>query len=220
MENQIESSSIETLTFLPKDFFNKEVNEKFIKFVMESILQDGKWVKGDANKNEPDYLYNGIPLEFTLASDKCTRKKKENFITKIKTAHYSSENVEKDAIEYIEEQIKDKATKQYSLDNVHLCILCLLDRFDWISDIYGSCTHFLMDPKREEYFKEIKKKYIDTQKFSNIFIIFPDIFITWWVWDVKSNKRYPIPITDAMIESKKYPYIIEKNLYYKLVDKG
>lgn len=70
MENQIESSSIETLTFLPKDFFNKEVNEKFIKFVMESILQDGKWVKGDANKNEPDYLYNGIPLEFTLAYSK------------------------------------------------------------------------------------------------------------------------------------------------------
>ena len=27
-------------------------------------------------------------------------------------------------------------------------------------------------------------------------------------------------MANAMIESKKYPYIIEKNLYYKLVDKG
>ena len=48
----------------------------------------------------------------------------------MKIGNYTSENVEKAAFYYIEEQIKDKTTKDYSLENVHLGILCLLDRFD------------------------------------------------------------------------------------------
>ena len=99
------------------------------------------------------------------------RYDKDNFIKKMKDGEYTSENVEKDAFCYIEEQIKDKTTKEYSLENVHLCILCLLDRFNWVSDEYGSWTHFITDYQRELFFKYIKESYIDSKSFNNIFLI-------------------------------------------------
>ena len=71
MNQEIKAPEFEILSFFPQNFFNKEVNEEFIKLVMSSIFSNGKWIKGEANKKEPDYIYNGIPFEFTLASDKC-----------------------------------------------------------------------------------------------------------------------------------------------------
>ena len=220
MNQEIKAPEYEVLTFLPQDFFNKNVNEEFIKLVMSSIFSEGEWVKGIANNKEPDYLYNSIPFEFTLASDKCNNKNKDNFIKKMKDGEYTSENVEKDAFCYIEEQIKDKTTKEYSLENVHLCILCLLDRFNWVSDEYGSWTHFITDYQRELFFKYIKESYIDTKTFNNIFLIFPDIFANWWVWDVKSNTKAKLQVEPFMMEAMKYPYYIEKRLYTQLVQTG
>lgn len=219
MDKEIKAPEFEFLSFLPQNFFNKNVNEKFIKLVMKSIF-NGEWKKGCEEKNEPDFICNGVPFEFTLASDKCNRKNKNNFIRRMKIGQYTSEDVEKDAFFYIEEQIKDKTTKKYSLKNVHLCVLCLLDRFDWISDEYGSYTHFLMDYQRENFFKHIKETYIETKKFSNIFLIFPDMTSYWWVWDVLSDKKVSLFVTPKMIESKNYPYWIEKNLYLNLVRDG
>lgn len=220
MNQEIKAPEFEVLSFLPKDFFNKKVNEEFIKLVMKSIFSDGEWLKGNENKQEPDYIYNGIPFEFTLASDKCSNKNKDNFIKRMKIGNYTSENVEKDAFYYIEEQIKDKKTKKYSLKNIHLCILCLLDRFDWVSDEYGSLTHFITDYQRECFFKYIKETYIDTKRFNNIFLIFPDIFANWWVWDVKSNKKAKLQVEPFMMEAMKYPYFIEKRLYTQFVENG
>lgn len=220
MSKEIKALEFEVLSFLPQDFFNKNVNEEFIKLVMSSIFSDGEWIKGDVNKKEPDYIYNGIPFEFTLASDKCNNKNKDNFIKRIKDGEYTSENVEKDAFYYIEEQIKDKITKEYSLENVHLCILCLLDRFNWVSDEYGSWTHFITDYQRELFFKYIKESYIDSKSFNNIFLIFPDIVANWWVWDVKSDKKVSLRVEPFMMESEKYPYFIEKRLYTQLVQAG
>lgn len=220
MNQEIKAPEYEVLTFLPQDFFNKNVNEEFIKLVMSSIFSEGEWVKGIANNKEPDYLYNSIPFEFTLASDKCNNKNKDNFIKKMKDGEYASENVEKDAFYYIEEQIKDKTTKEYSLENVHLCILCLLDRFNWVSDEYGSWTHFITGYQRELFFKYIKESYIDTKTFNNIFLIFPDIFANWWVWDVKSNTKAKLQVEPFMMEAMKYPYFIKKQLYINLVRDG
>ena len=218
MNNKLIAPEFEVLTSMPKDFFNKNVNEKFIKLVMESIFTDGEWIKGNANNEEPDYFFNNIPFEFTLASDKCTNSNKNNFINKVRKGQYTSENVEKDAIYYINEQIKNKAEKKYSVENVHLCILCMLDRFDWISDMYGSCTHFLTGFSREQYFEKIKNNYIDSNRFRNIFILFPDTIANWWVWDIRSNKKVNLQVTPAMMESQKYPYFIDKRLYLKLVE--
>lgn len=220
MTKKLRPPEFEVLSFLPKDFFKKEVNEEFILLVMKSILGVDKWEKGNPNKNEPDYLFNGHPFEFTLASDKCKNKKKDNFINKLRTVSYTSENVEDDIIYYIEQQIADKAKKQYSTPNINLCVLCLVERFDWISDEYGSCTHFLIDYKREQFFMNIKAKYIDTKLFNDIFLIFPDMSATWWIWSISSNKKVSLQVTPQMIESEKYPYFIEKRLCQQLVKEG
>ncbi len=78
MKQKIKAPEFEVLSFLPKDFFNKDINEEFIKLVMSSIFSEGEWLKGNANRKEPDYIYNGIPFEFTLASDKCNNKNRGN----------------------------------------------------------------------------------------------------------------------------------------------
>ena len=40
---------------------------------MKSVLGNGIWQKGNPELKEPDYIFNNIPLEFTLASDKCNK---------------------------------------------------------------------------------------------------------------------------------------------------
>ncbi len=220
MNDEIKPPVFEVLSFLPKDFFKKEVNEEFTLLVMKSVLGVDKWEKGNPNKNEPDYLFNGYPFEFTLASDKCKNRKKDNFINRLRTVSYTSENVEDDIICYIEQQIEDKAKKQYSTPSVNLCVLCLVERFDWISDEYGSYTHFMIDHKREQFFNKIKAKYIDAKRFNDIFLIFPDMTATWWLWSVSSNEKFSLQVTPQMIEREKYPYFIEKRLCQQLVKEG
>lgn len=220
MKSELTPPTFEVLSFLPKNFFSKDVNEEFIKLIMKSVLGDGSWQKGRAELKEPDYIFNNIPIEFTLASDKCKKNNKNNFINKLKTVSYITNDTENDLIQYIQQQIESKSRKQYSLPNVHLCILCLIEKFDWISDQYGSYTHFITDYKRESFFKDIKSKYIDTNIFSNIFIIFPDMTATWWVWDILSDNKTSLQVTPYMIESKCYPYFIEKRLYEKFVNDG
>ena len=46
MKSKLIPPTFDVLSFLPKNFFNKDVNEKFIKLVMESVLGDGNWQKG------------------------------------------------------------------------------------------------------------------------------------------------------------------------------
>lgn len=218
--NQLKPPIFNVLSFLPKNFFNKKNNEDFIHLVMKRIFGEGEWKSGDPDKQEPDYIFNNVPFEFTLASDKCKNNKKDNFINRLRTFTYTTNSTEDDAIAYIEHQIKEKSRKQYSLKNVHLCILCLIEQFDWISDEHGSCTHHLIDYKREQFFNRIKVKYIDTKIFSNIFVIFPDMAASWWVWDVLSDSKVTLLVNSEMIESGKYPFYIDERLYKQLVQEG
>lgn len=208
-----EPPSYEIYQYIPRNFFNKNFNETFIKLIMEQCFQAGKWIKGNPNLFEPDYFYNGSPFEFTIASD---RNKKSNFIIRLKTANYHTDNVEKDAFGYIEHQIKVKASKKYCVKNVHLCILCLIDRFEWVSDKYGSCTHFITDVQREKFFNKIRNNYIKTNIFKNIFIIFPDITASWWVWDVSSDHKVKLQLLDFQLKSKKYPFVVLKEPFEKV----
>lgn len=194
----------DVIEFLPHNFFSKEKNEPFIKEIMSVVLKDTVWIPGNPDIFEPDYFCDGIPFEFTLASDS---KRKNNFIQRVQRGTYSSEDVEKEAIAYIRERIADKAAKKYSVSNVHLCVLCLLDMFNWVSDEYGSITHTLTDWRRKQFFDEIKSDYIDTGIFNNIFIIFPDVCAKWWVWDLRSNHKASIQLSDSEINSGKYPYV-------------
>lgn len=205
------SFEIEACFYVPDHFYNKEVNESFIKFVMGQALSSKSedWMKGDPDKFEPDYFYRGSPFEFTLASD---RKKKKNMIQRFMSHEYTSNNLEADVMQYISASIQAKAPKTYSVDNVHLCVLCILEMFDWVSDEYGSVTQFLFDDVRHKFFEDLRNTYIDTGKFANIFLIFPDLPAKWWVWDIKSNIKKSVQLTDSMIREKKYPFVFPQAL--------
>ena len=194
--------------YFPKDFFRNSVNEPFIQEIMSTVLERDNWRAGKPELFEPDYFCNNVPFEFTLASNS---KKKNNFIQRIQTGMYSTDDAENDVISYILERIADKATRHYSVPGVHLCVLCILDLFDWVSDEYGSVTHDLVDWRRKALFKKIKEEYINTKKFANVFLIFPDFCARWWVWDVLSDAKQLVQLSDEQIKSGRYPYCIIEN---------
>jgi hypothetical protein len=202
------------VSFFPRNFFNKEINEPFIRDVMADVLNIANWKQGNPNAFEPDYFGDGVPFEFTIASDS---KKKNNFIQRISRGKYASENIENDVTGYIRERIKDKATKKYSVDGVHLCVLCLLDMFLWVSDEYGSVTHCLTDYNRIQFFQEMRSEYIKNGVFNNIFIIFPDMCGKWWVFDVLTDRKSAVVLTTNDIKSNKYPFVIEEKIYKEYI---
>lgn len=200
--------------YFPEKFFHKSVNEPFVRQIMSTVLQRENWVRGDADLLQPDYFCDGIPFEFTIASDK---KKKNNFIQKYRAGQYTSEDVQTDIFSFIEAALRSKAQKNYSVPNVHLCILCLIDGTPWVLDEYGSVTYYLFDGKREEFFSEIKCRYINSKIFNNIFLIFPDMSAKWWVWDVLTNNRSSVQLSPQHLISKKVPFIIEQNIYDEII---
>ena len=186
------ASSYKIVSFFPENFFSKEVNEPFIKDILEESLDIHEWRQGNPNVFEPDYFADNILFEFTLASDS---KKKNNFIQKMMQGTYESVNIESDVFAYIEERIADKATRKYSVGGICLCVLCLLDLFNWVSDEYGSVFHVLTDYPRKQFFEMIKRKYINTGIFNNIYIAIPDMCGKWWTFDVLMDIKVPIVIT-------------------------
>lgn len=206
----------EIKVYFPPDFLNKTKNELFIQKIMSMVFPGTTWIPGNPDKFEPDYFCDGIPFEFTIASDhkeknykKKFSKEKYNFIEQVRHHIYSTENVDEDFFRYIRERIADKAMKKYSVHNVHLCVLCLLDLTDWVLDKYGS-THGLADWPRQEFFEEIRTTYITAGIFSNIFILFPDMFAKWWIWDVSTDRKSSIQFDDSVLKSGEYPYCILK----------
>lgn len=197
----------------PEKFLSKEVNEPFIQKIMGLALERKNWVQGDATKFEPDYFCDGVPFEFTIASD---RKRKGNFIQRFHGGQYTSDDVEKDVFQYINESVHRKMEKNYSVPNVHLCVLCLLDMTSWVLDKYGSITHALTDGPRKQFFAQLRNDCIDTHVFNNIFIIFPDMDAKWWVWDVLTGHRVSIRLSDADILSRNYPYIVDRETFDKI----
>ena len=185
----------------------------FIKLIMGQVIGQSEWFSGNPTANEPDYFCNGIPLEFTLASD---RKKKGNYIQRVMQHRYSTEDAEGDISKYILASVDQKITKNYSVPNVHLCILCCMDLTNWVLDEYGSVTHCLLDYRRQSLFRKVNDKCIKSGKFNNVFIIFPDLTAKWWVWDVSTNKKASIQLSCEDILSKKYPYVIPLQTFNKI----
>jgi hypothetical protein len=132
---------------------------------------------------------------------------------------YASEDVESDMFEYISTALEKKADKKYSLPNTHLSILCIEELTSWVFEEYDSFAAFVVYDRREEYFEEIKDKYIESSVFKNIFIIFPDIFAKWWVWDVKTNNKVSIRLSENDILSKEVPFVLEKDIYDQITEK-
>ena len=208
----INSLEFEVIGYFPKDFVNKKVNEPFIKQIMSVVLRRKNWERGDPVKHDPDYFCDKCGFEFTLASDD---SKKDNLIQKLKFSSFSSEDIEKDAIDFIRNSIGKKAEKGYSVKNVHLCVLCLLDLFDWVSDEYGSYTQALTEDRKTKFFAELTERYIKTKVFNNIFIIAPDLYARWWVFDILTGEKCSVQVN---IKKKNWPYLILKKEYDKIMN--
>ena len=212
--NILEPPSVIVSTFLPDNFLHKSVNEPFVQKVLATVLGESEWTSGNAEKFEPDYFCGGIPFEFTIASN---RKKKGNYIQKFYSGEYTTEDVEQDIFQYIRESVQSKIEKQYSVANVHLCVLCLMDLTHWVLDEYGSVTQCLFDHTREKFFAWIKEQCIDTKKFNNVFVVFPDMAAKWWVWDVLTNHRACVCLSPEELLSKRYPFWLNKEAYDSLI---
>lgn len=213
--NTPELLGVSMTAFLPANFFSKSVNEPFIQQIMRIALGHENWLPGNADNFEPDYFCDGVPFEFTIASD---RKKKGNYIQKLRSGTYTSEDMEQDVIQYIRESIQQKLGKKYSVSNVHLCVLCLIDLTYWVSDEYGSETHDLLDHTRTSFFEWIKERCIDTEQFSNVFVIFPDAAAKWWVWDVKTGHKASVQLSAESILSQKVPFWLTREVYEDLIN--
>lgn len=213
MDTEGRGVAIETVTFYPENFFHKTKNEPFIQMLMQAALPNTHWQKGDPNKLETDYFCNKTPFEFTIASN---RNAKQTFVAQLISNKYTTDNLENDVFSFIQESIVAKSLKKYSVTDIHLCILCLLDMFSWVANEYGSYTHCIFDCQREQFFNKIKKDFISTKTFNNIFILFPDIAAKWWVWDVLSNRKTYYQLTDDMIKSGEYPYTMLKDMYDRM----
>lgn len=210
---KLEAPECAMVAFLPENFLHKSVNEPFIQEIMSTVLSRTEWKPGNPDRFEPDYFCDGVPFEFTIASD---RKKKKNYIQRFRSATYESEDIEDDIIQYIQASVQQKLSKQYAVPNVHLCVLCLMDLTDWVLDEYGSITHYLTDHIREEFFLWIKQQCIDTGKFNNVFVIFPDMFAKWWVWDVSTDHKANIKLSKQDLMSFRYPFWMMKKDFERL----
>ena len=70
--------------FFPKDFFKKEINEKFQLFLLNNCIGpfvDEEITRGNADLKQPDLILRDIPVELTLAS---TEEETTTYIKDIK----------------------------------------------------------------------------------------------------------------------------------------
>ena len=169
---------------IEKDFFTKERNEELIECVMKQFFE-GTWIKGDPNKKEPDRYCGDIPFEFTLAS---TRNKKGNLFRNLKELKPNERWTSKiSVLEEIEKSIKSKASKTYSVDNVHLCVLTIKIFDNWFCENQSVFRELFQNENSncKNTFIKWKKDYIDNKKFGNIFIICQTSDNRWWIINLK-----------------------------------
>ena len=209
---QIEKNKLfsNTIIYLPKNFYNKKVNELIIKNFMSFVLDDGKWSEGDPKKFEPDYFFNKKPYEFTLVSDK---NKSDTFIFKFKTGRFTSEDLLMNNFDYINDRLEEKSKKQYSVRNVNICLLTIIQGLDFFLDGYGSVSSIILSSPIDNLIENIYLKYIKTNQFANIYLIFPLLTSQWEIYDFK--KRMIVEKTQPFVFSKTMPYLIDDDLEKK-----
>lgn len=67
------------------------------------------------------------------------------------------------------------------------------------------------------FFEWIKLQCIDSKKFNNVFVVFPDMFATWWIWDVLTDHKANIRLSEADILSGQYPFWLNQQSYEELM---
>ena len=54
-------------------------------------------------------------------------------------------------------------------------------------------------------------------EFNNVFVIFPDMFATWWIWDVLTDHKANIRLSETDILSGQYPFWLNQQSYEELM---
>lgn len=203
-------------SYFPSKFADKAVSEPFIAFIMSKYLGIDleKWKQGDPNQFIPDYIVNNQYYEFTLASD----RGKNNLIRKLQKVTYNSTNVVKDAWKCIQESLDSKMKKNYSVNDISLCVLCLLDFNEDKNTDNGSMSADLFNLCHQGIYDSLQYDYVDQGKFKNIYVIFPFSNETWWVMDVVDRNVSPIQLDESEILTGNYPFFSKNMDYYTLFD--
>lgn len=197
--------------FFPKDFFKKEVNEKFQLFLLDGCFgpfknQEIHW--GNANNKEPDLIISGKPFELTLAS---TEEETSTYIRDIKSHTLTSDNIENLSIECINQACIKKSNKDYSTVDNTVSILLTIPVFVWCMPLYSNISDLLPPTRFPELINRIKNTYIDTGKFKNVLIHMPGFAYDWFSFSCKENRLLKKRcLYDKEICSNMLPYVIKR----------
>ena len=204
-------NDITIFSYFPDNFMDKAVNEPFIAFIMSKYLgiNLNNWKQGDPNQSIPDYIVDNCYYEFTLASDRA----KNNLIRKLQKVTYCSQNAIKDAWQCIQASLDSKMGKNYSVNNISVCILCLLDFNENIVAEDGSMSADIFKLFHDEIYDSLQCDYVDKGKFQNIYVIFPFSDETWWVMDIVKRSISQIKLSESEIKTGNYPFF-SKNMDY------
>jgi hypothetical protein len=164
--------------YIPQEFLegtgkkdsNMSQNESFAKSVFSFVtgISEEIIVRGDANKGEPDFIFNeNDGLEVTFSSNRDGPK--NSSIGRLHT-RYSIDSIQNDLIESITDSLKEKANKKYrGVNSITPFIISLDPFFGW----YDTNLQFssLWESKRDDFFTDLNKDYIQNGIFKNIYIL-------------------------------------------------
>lgn len=187
-------------------FFEKNVNEQFASNVLQKVFSF-RTVRHGQDGTEADLIFDEkYAFEITLI---CDKKKHRNLIQRLLRAYqrietFHSDDIEGEILSMIEDCVAKKANKQYTNNNINLCLIVPFPMVSWIDGSMDVVEMLFVTPK-SKVFRELQYKYLQTQKFKNIYILLPDVDKSWWIIDLKGKRRQ----YKGNIADKNYPYFSE-----------
>ena len=196
--------------FFPKDFFKKEINERFQLYLLKNCFDlfcEKKIIWGNANQKEPDLIIDNMPFELTLAS---TEKETTTYIKDIKDHKLKTNNIEELSIQCINNACKKKSNKNYSTVNNTISVLLTIPVFVWCMRYYSNIPDLLPPTNFSELLKSIKNTYIDNEKFKDVLLHMPGFAYDWFSFSCKECdlvRHHSLTVEE--IRNNKVPYVIK-----------
>ena len=184
-------------------FFEKRVNEEFANNVLQDVFSF-QTVRHGKDGLEADLIFDEEhAFEITLV---CDKKKHNNLIQRLLTAYqgvglFHSDDIQGEILSMIETCVAKKAQKQYTGNDVNLCLIVPFPMLSWVDGSMDVIEMLFVTPKSKVFYN-LRNKYLQTKKFKNIYILLPDVDKSWWILDLKGKRRQ----YKGNIADKNYPY--------------
>jgi hypothetical protein len=179
--------------YFPPDFFKGSddisVSEKLGRAIIVSILDidENSIKRGDPVNFEPDFITDtGSGFEITFASNR--NADSGSSIARLKKGNYHYSHSEEDLIASISDSVQDKADKKNNgnyknISSVSPIIISIDTNLFWYDQEFTEkWPHTLI--KKDAFFSELYKKYIETGIFENIFILLLTAEQTYVLFDI------------------------------------